>query len=85
MRFSFHFKAKENFVHKHYGDDIEVIMVRDQEIKTEAVKIISKVNKCNMDEILFVDDKLSNIINFKNIGINALLTNDVDSLIRDNK
>ena len=22
MRFSFHFKAKENFVHKHYGKDL---------------------------------------------------------------
>lgn len=82
MRFSFHFKAKENFVHKYYGEDIEVIMARDQEIKTEAVKIISKINNCKLDEVLFVDDKLSNITDFKKMGINALLPNEVDELMK---
>ena len=81
MKFSFHLKAKEYFVHKYYGNDIEVISTRNQELKVDAVKIISKVNNCNLNEILFVDDIEENIINFNGIGINALLPNDIDSLI----
>lgn len=81
MKFSFHLKSKEYFVHKHYGNDIEVISTRNQELKVDAVKIISKFNNCNLNEILFVDDIEENIINFNGIGINALLPNDVDSLI----
>ncbi len=82
MRFSFHFKAKEYFVHKYYGEDIELISTRNQETKIDAVKIISKINNCNLNEVLFVDDIAKNIINFKKVGINTLLPDDVDSLIR---
>lgn len=81
MKFSFHLKAKEYFVHKYYGNDIEVISTRNQELKVDAVKIISKANNCDLNEILFVDDIEENIINFNRIGINAFLPNDVDSLI----
>lgn len=28
MRFSLHFKAKEHFIHKYYGDDIKENIVR---------------------------------------------------------
>ena len=58
-----------------------MISTRNQELKVDAVKIISKVNNCNLNEILFVDDIEENIIKFNEIGINALLPNDVDSLI----
>ena len=81
MKFSFHLKAKEYFVHKYYGNDIEVISTSNQELKIDAAKIISKVNNCNLNEVLFVDDIEENIINFNNVGINALLPNDIDSLI----
>ena len=81
MKFSFHLKAKEYFVHKYYGNDIEVISTKNQELKIDASKIISKVNGCNLNEILFVDDIEKNVINFNKIGINAILPNDVDSLI----
>lgn len=81
MRFSFHLKAKENFVHKYYGDNIEVISTRSQELKVEAVKIIKRINDCNLNEILFVDDIKENIIRFNNMGIHALLPNEVDELI----
>ena len=47
MKFSFHLKAKEYFVHKYYGNDIEVISTRNQELKIDATKIISKINNCN--------------------------------------
>ena len=82
MKFSFHLKAKQYFVHKYYGNDIEVISTRNQELKIDAAKIISKVNNCNLNEVLFVDDIEENIIKFNKVGINALLPNDVDSLIR---
>lgn len=48
MRFSFHLKAKEYFVHKYYGNDIEVISTRNQELKIDATKIISKINNCKV-------------------------------------
>lgn len=82
MKFSFHLKAKQYFVHKYYGKDIEVISSKNQELKIEAAKIISKINNCNLDEILFVDDIEENIVNFNEIGINGLLPNDIDSLIK---
>ena len=78
MRFSFHLKAKEYFVHKYYGNDIDVISTKNQELKIDAAKIISIMNNCNLDEILFVDDLEENIINFNNAGINAILPNEVD-------
>ena len=81
MKFSFHLRAKEYFVHKYYGNDIEVISTRNQQLKRDAAKIISKANNCNLNEVLFVDDIEENIINFDKIGINALLPGDVDSLI----
>ena len=81
MKFSFHLRAKEYFVHKYYGNDIEVISTRNQQFKIDAAKIISKANNCNLNEVLFVDDIEENIINFDKIGINALLPGDVDSLI----
>ena len=81
MKFSFHLKAKEHFAHKYYGNDIEVISTKNQELKVDAVKIISKVNNCNQNEILFVDDIEENIINFNKVGINAFLPNDIDSII----
>ena len=78
MKFSFHLKAKEHFVHKYYSNDIEVISARNQELKIDAAKIISKINKCNLDEVLFVDDIEENIIRFKNVGIKALLPNEIE-------
>ena len=81
MKFSFHFKAKENFVHKYYGNDIEMISAKNQELKVEVAKIISKINNCNLNEILFIDDIVKNINTFNKIGINALLPDDIDSII----
>lgn len=83
MRFSFHLKAKEYFVHKYYGCDIEVISTGSQELKVEAAKIISKVNNCKLNEMLFVDDRKENITNLKNIGGNAILTDEVGILMNE--
>lgn len=64
MKFSFHLKAKEHFVHKYYSNDIEVISTRTQELKCEAVKILKRINNCKLNEILFVDDIEENIVRY---------------------
>ena len=81
MRFSFHLKAKENFVHKYYGNDIEMISAGSQELKIDAIKVISKLNNCNLDEILFIDDMVDNVVRFNKMGINGLLPENVDLLV----
>ena len=63
------------------NDDIEEISSRNQELKIAAAKIISKINNCNLNEMLFVDDIKENIISFNKEGINAVLPDDVGSLI----
>ena len=78
MNFSFHFKAKQNFIHNHYGKDIEVITCYPQERKIDAVKIIQKVNNCDFSEILFVDDIKDNVDKLNNLGVRALLIDEVD-------
>ena len=81
MKFSFHFKAKQNFVHNHYGDDIEVIACYPQERKIDAVKIIKKINNCDLSEILFVDDIKDNVKNLNNLGVCAVSIEEVDSTL----
>ena len=77
MKFSFHLKAKQNFINKHYGCDIEVISTQSQERKLDAIKIIQRINNCSLEEILFVDDMEENVIKFKNLGICALLPSEI--------
>ncbi|MBQ2938108.1 MAG: hypothetical protein IJE05_04450 [Clostridia bacterium] len=79
MRFSFHLKAKQNFINKYYGNDIEVISCYPQERKIDAVKIIQKINNCDLSEILFVDDIKDNVDKLNNLGVSAFLIDEVDS------
>lgn len=80
MKFSFHLKAKEHFIHKYYSDNIEVISARTQQLKCDAAKIIGRINECNLNEILFVDDNKDNIIRLNNIGIQALLPEEIEKV-----
>ena len=79
MRFSFHLKAKQCFVNKYYGDDIEVIATASQELKLDGVKIIQKLNDCKLEEILFIDDRndVINLLNSK--GINSILVKNIEN------
>lgn len=79
MRFSFHLKAKQNFVNKYYGDDIEVISTTSQETKVEGVKIIQKLNKCKLEEILFIDDNKYTLELLNKNGINSIFVNDIEA------
>lgn len=81
MKFSFHFKTKEYFVHKYYSENIEMISTGSQELKCDAIKLIQHINNCALNEILFVDDIKENIVKFSNIGINALLPKKIEQLL----
>ncbi len=78
MKFSFHLKAKQSFINKHYGNDIEIISTASQELKVDGVKIIQKLNNCKLEEILFIDDR-KDVVNFlSKSGINAISVNDIE-------
>ena len=79
MKFSFHLKAKQSFINKYYGDDIEVISTASQELKVDGVKIIQKLNDCKLEEILFIDDRQDTIDILRNNGINSILVNNIES------
>lgn len=78
MKNSFHLKAKQNFVSKHYGDDIEVLSVKTQELKLDGVKIIQMFNNCSLDEIIFIDDNKTTIEHLKNNGVKAFDVNELE-------
>lgn len=78
MKFSFHLKAKQNFVNKHYGDDIEVISASTQELKLDGVKIIQRLNSCALEEILFIDDREDVIKLLNSNGIKSILVKNIE-------
>ena len=78
MKFSFHLKAKQNFINKHYGNDIEVISASTQELKLDGVKIIQRLNSCDLEEILFIDDREDVIKLLNSNGIKSILVNDIE-------
>lgn len=75
MKFSFHFNAKKNFINKNYGNDIELISVGTQQLKLDGIKIISKVNCCNLNEVLFIEDLEDTVNYLKSNSINAINAN----------
>ena len=78
MKFSFHLKAKQNFINKHYGNDIEVISVSTQELKLDGVKIIQRLNSCDLEEILFIDDREDVIKLLNSNGIKSILAKNIE-------
>ena len=77
MKFSFHFKAKQDFINKKYGNDIELISVGTQQLKLDGIKIISRINDCNWNEILFIDDLEETVSYLKGNGINTININEI--------
>ena len=75
MKFSFNFKAKQNFINKYYGNDIELVSSGTQQLKLDAIKIIAKANNCSLDEIIFIEDLEETIEYLKENGINAINVN----------
>ena len=79
MKFSFHLKAKQTFINKHYGNDIEVISSATKELKIDGVKIIQRFENCNIEEILFIDDRQDVIDLLNNNGIKSILVNNIEN------
>ena len=77
MKFSFHLKAKQAFVDKHYGKGIEVISAASQELKLQGVKILQKVIKCELGEVMFIDDRQTVIELLKDNGVKGLLAEEI--------
>ena len=77
MKFSFHFKAKQDFIKIQYGDDIELMSAGTQELKLDGIKIISKLNKCNLDEVLYIEDLEDTVKFLKSNGINVINVNEI--------
>ena len=77
MKFSFHFKAKQNFINKHYGDDIELISASSQQLKLDGIKIIQKLNNCNLEEILFIEDLEDTITYLNDNGVKTIDVKDI--------
>lgn len=74
MKFSFHFKAKQSFINKYYGTDIELVSAGNQQLKLDGIKILAKANNCSLDEILFIEDTITYL---KGNGINVINVNGV--------
>ena len=77
MKFSFHFKAKQNFIKKHYGDDIELVSAGTQQLKLDGIKIIQRMNNCSLDETIFIDDYKDTINYLNDNGIKTIDVNDI--------
>lgn len=80
MKYSFDLKAKQSFINKHYGSDIEVISCGTQELKIDGVKMISMINKCKLEEIIFFDDREDVIELLCANNIKAILVNGDEEL-----
>ncbi len=85
MKLSFHLKAKQFFVNKYYGKDIEVISTASQELKLKGVKIIQRINNCNLDEILFIDDRKDVIRLLIKNGIKGIIVDNIGDIYETNK
>lgn len=83
MKHTLHFKAKEAFIHKHYGLDIELIAAGSQECKADVLRVLQSVNNCNPDEVLFVDDRQATVDLLCKQGFSAILVNDIPTLSPD--
>lgn len=77
MKFSFNFKAKQDFINKQYGSDIELISVGTQKLKLDGIKIISKINNCDLDEILFIEDLEDTVNYLKSEDVNVININKI--------
>ncbi|MGN0005331.1 MAG: hypothetical protein ACI37Z_05115 [Candidatus Gastranaerophilaceae bacterium] len=80
MKMSLHSKAKQSFISKYYGDDIELLSTGAQEGKVEVVKILQSVFNCKSDEILFVDDLLKVLKMMEKQGFQTVLANEVSQI-----
>ena len=73
MKYSFHFEAKKAFVWEHYGKDIEMLFASSQDRKLRCVKVLAKMNNCDLCNVLFVDDRRDVIDLLQENGVQTIL------------
>ena len=73
MKYSFHFEAKRAFVAEHYGKDIEMLFAASQDRKLGCVKVLAKMNNCELCNVLFVDDRRDVIEMMSENGVQTIL------------
>ena len=78
MKFSFHLKAKQAFIDKYYGNGIEVISAASQELKLQGIKVLQKISNCELNEVMFIDDRRSVIDLLAENGIKGILISDME-------
>lgn len=81
MKFSFHLKAKQSFINKNYGNGIEVLSVASKKLKFDGVKVIQRINNCNLNEILFIEDLQDTIDYLNSNGVRTINVNDLKGLL----
>lgn len=55
IKTSIYLKAQQEFVHKHYGYDIEFITADSSDTRVDVLKLLSRVYCVNENNILFID------------------------------
>lgn len=77
MKFTFHLKAKQSFINKYYGEGIEVISTSSRELKLKGLKVLQRINNCNLDEVLLIDNRQDVIDLLTNNGIKGINVEDL--------
>lgn len=85
MRHTLHLKAKQTFLHAHYGNDIELIAAGTQAGKVDVTRVLQDIHNCRPNEVLFVDDKPFVTVAMQEHGYNAILADAVPTLAPDGK
>lgn len=81
MRFSLHMPAKDAFIKKHYGNDIELITSADQGRKADVVRIMMRHFGLKPSQVLFVDDMQATLDLLKyETGVTGIHPSDVKTL-----
>ena len=80
MRFSLHLSAKEAFIRKHYGNDIELIAAAVQERKIDVVRILIRHFGIQPEQLMFVDDMQKTLALIKPAGITCVHLSEVKGL-----
>lgn len=80
MRFSLHLSAKEAFIRKHYGNDIELIAAAGQERKIDVVRILIRHFGIQPEQLMFVDDMQKTLALLKPTGITCVHLSEVKGL-----
>lgn len=79
MRFSLHANAKQSFINRYYGEDIQLLTAASQERKEDVVRLLMKAHKLKPEEIPFVDDIRANVQRMAELGVTAFHVSEIST------